>query len=278
MNAATKKARHRGASSHQHTPGKQRRLGRSFLVVVLWSGVITTLGLAYTNLRHYVAMDVKSVAINSAFNHASRDQVSSVIEPLLDHSFFTLDLRAIKASLEELDWIYRAEVRRQWPSGLVINLQEQRPIARWGDNSFVSVDGDVFSGNGVLVSAKLPRLHGPPGTEKTLMNYYLEFNRMLKRNGLALGELVFDQQHVLTAKLNDGVTIFFGSEGVVEKMQRFLAMHNRALAGRDKQLNYVDLRYSNGMAVHWQNPGETNERTVANKESARSPREKAFSG
>lgn len=278
MSAVTKKSHRRGASSKQCSVVKQRRIGHVLLLGVMWSGVIGTTGLAYNNLKHYVAMDVKSVAINSAFNHASRDQVSSVIEPLLNHSFVTLDLRAIKARLESLDWIYRAEVKRQWPNGLVINLQEQRPIARWGDSSFVSVDGDVFSGNGVLVSAKLPRLHGPPGTEKTLMNYYLEFNRLLKRNGLALGELVFDPQHILTAKLNDGVTIYFGSEGVVEKMQRFLAVHNQALASRDKQLNYVDLRYSNGVAVHWQNSGETNERKVANKESARSPREKAFSG
>ncbi len=278
MNATTRKLHRRGASSNQRDSVKQRRFGRTFLVVMLWGGVIATTGLAYNNLKHYVATDVQSVAINSDFNYASRDQVSSVIEPLLSHSFFTLDLRAIKASLEALDWIYRAEVKRHWPSGLVINLQEQRPIARWGNASFVSVDGVVFNGNGVLVSAKLPRLYGPPGTEKTLMNYYLEFNRMLKRNGLSLSELTFDEKHTLTAKLDEGLPIYFGSEELVEKMQRFLAVHSRALADRDKQLDYVDLRYSNGMAVHWQNNGETNERQIADKESTRNAREKAFSG
>ncbi len=278
MNAAARKSRRRGASSYQSNTVKPRRFYRPFLVAMLWGGVILTTGLAYNNLKHYVSMDVQSVAINSAFNHASRDQVSAAIEPLLNHSFFTLDLRAIKARLEALDWIYRAEVRRQWPSGLVINLQEQRPIARWGNASFVSVDGVVFNGNGVLVSSKLPRLHGPPGTEKTLMNYYLEFNRMLKRNGLSLSELTFDAKHTLTAKLNDGLPIYFGSEQLVEKMQRFLAVHSHALADRDKQLDYVDLRYSNGIAVHWQNNGETNERQVADKESARNAGEKAFSG
>lgn len=278
MNATNRKSGRRGASSHQRDTVKQRRGGRTFFIVMLWGGLALTTGLAYSNLKQYVSMDVQSVVINSAFNHASRDQVSTVIEPLLSHSFFTLDLRAIKARLEALDWIYRAEVKRQWPSGLVINLQEQRPIARWGNVSFVSVDGVVFNGNGVLVSAKLPRLHGPPGTEKTLMNYYLEFNRMLKRNGLSLSELTFDEKHTLTAKLNDGLPIYFGSEELVEKMQRFLAVHSHALADRDKQLDYVDLRYSNGIAVHWQNNGETDERQIADKEPARDAGEKAFSG
>ncbi|MGI9283979.1 MAG: cell division protein FtsQ/DivIB [Pseudomonadales bacterium] len=278
MNSQVHKARRRGASSTKRSIVKKRRVGNVLLVFTLWAGVIATTGLAYNNLKHYISLDVQSVAINSAFNYASRDQVSSVIEPMLNTSFFTLDLGAIKTKLESLDWIYRAEVRRQWPNGLVINVQEQRPIARWGDSSFVSVDGDVFSGNGVLVSAKLPRLHGPPGTEKRLMNYFLEFNRMLKRNGLALGELVFDEKHTLSAKLSNGLPIYFGSERLVEKMQRFLAVHSHALAGRDKQLNYVDLRYSNGMAVHWQNSGEKNERQIANKKSARSPRAKAFNG
>lgn len=278
MNAPARTTRRRGASSNKRNAGNKRRLGRVLLVLTLWTGVVVTTGLAYSNLKHYISVNVQSVVVNSAFNYASRDQVSGVIEPLLNQGFFALDLRAIKTKLEMLNWVYRVEVRRQWPKGLVIDVQEQRPIARWGNASFVNVDGQVFSGNGVLVSAKLPRLHGPPGTEKKLMNYYLEFNRMLKRNGLALGELVFDEKRTLSAKLQNGLPIYFGSERLAEKVQRFLAVYTRVLAGRAEKLNYVDLRYSNGMAVHWQKPGEANEREIADKKSARSPREQAFNG
>ncbi len=99
MNVPVRTTRRRGASSNKRSAGKKRRFGRVLLVLTLWTGVVVTTGLAYSNLKHYISVNVQSVVVNSAFNYASRDQVSGVIEPLLNQGFFALDLRAIKTKL-----------------------------------------------------------------------------------------------------------------------------------------------------------------------------------
>jgi cell division protein FtsQ len=52
----------------------------------------------------------------------------------------------------------------------------------------------------------------------------------------------------------------FGREQVMAKLQRFLSMYDHALGRYLPDIKRIDLRYQNGLAVHWlRRPGSGNQ-------------------
>jgi cell division protein FtsQ len=46
-------------------------------------------------------------------------------------NFFTVNLDAVRAAFEKLPWVRKAEVRRRWPDGLELAIEEHVAAARW---------------------------------------------------------------------------------------------------------------------------------------------------
>jgi cell division protein FtsQ len=90
--------------------------------------------------------------------------------------FFTVDLESVRALFESIPWVRRAELRRRWPDCLEVRIEEQVPLARWGqqrrDTQLVNADGQLFRGQS---DATLPLLSGPAGSEGEVARRYVAF-------------------------------------------------------------------------------------------------------
>ena len=81
----------------------------------------------------YADRPIAKVSVEGDLSYISQRAVQQRISPYLAASFFTIDLAGMRGQLEQMPWIAHAEVRRVWPDQVVIRLDEQPPIARWGD-------------------------------------------------------------------------------------------------------------------------------------------------
>ena len=52
--------------------------------------------------------------------------------------------KTIRGSLMDLDWVYRVDVRRRWPSGVSIEVVPETVVAYWNDGGFINVGGEVL--------------------------------------------------------------------------------------------------------------------------------------
>jgi len=221
--------------------------------MLLGTGIaLGMLALAGTAAWRLLELPVERVAVTGELKHVSREHlISRVNDSLQGSGFLWVDLQAIRQSLEQLPWVYRVVVKRHWPNSLEIQVFEQLPIARWGDDAYLNHAGEIFRPAQLSAQQELPWLAGPDGSELQLMQYYKLVQDPLQAAGLRLNALAMDARGGLRALLDEGGELVFGRGEVAEKLQRFLHIYQSRLVRREGQLRSVDLRYSHGAAVLW---------------------------
>ena len=197
---------------------------------------------------------VERVMVSGDLQKVSRERLTASVNRSLRGGFLWADLQQIRAAVENLPWVYRANIRRRWPNRLEIQLVEQLPIARWGDEGYLNHAGELFAPAVMVVDGALPRLAGPAGSEAELMQHYKQIQDGLQPLGLQVAQLSMDSRGGLRARLVSGSELVFGHGDISGKLQRFARVFQTQLAPRVAQLRSIDLRYSHGVAVAWSEP------------------------
>lgn len=209
-------------------------------------------------------------------------QVEYAVRNSVTGNFFTINLDSVRSSFEKLPWVRHAEVRRVWPDGLEVRIEEQVAAARWrqadGEYRLVNTAGEVFI---AASETDLPIFTGPEGSAAQMLDRQKEFTQALLPLGLAPKEMTLSLRQSWQVRLDNGLTLALGRDEnahpVSERLGRFVASYpelrqmaslsttNRAqtelaAAGADDQpstadLNrlftgkLIDMRYPNGFAV-----------------------------
>jgi cell division protein FtsQ len=197
---------------------------------------------------------VERVMVSGDLRQVSRLRLTESVNASLHGGFLRVDLQKIRASVERLPWVYRVVVKRRWPSSLEVQVVEQMPIARWGDQAYLNHAGELFTPAVMIASDELAQLAGPSGSEAELMQHYKLIQDQMQPLGLQLEGLTMDNRGGLRARLSGGGELVFGRGDVNAKMRRFSRVYRAQLAQRMGQLRSVDLRYSHGVAVAWTDP------------------------
>ncbi len=244
-------------SKEELVPARAPRKPWSFnwlnrLMVLIGAGVV--LAAALQGFITLESIPVQRIAVTGNLQHTQTEVVQELVQPALAGGFLNADLAEIRQQLEALPWIYRASVRRRWPSSLEINVIEQLPIARWGEGGFLNHEGEVFQSANAEAWQELPRLVGPEGAQRELMSRYQRLEELLAAIGLEVQTLTIDNRGQLTAQLSGGVNLVLGSEAFLERVQRFVAVYRADLAPRADDIERVDMRYQAGLAVAFRAP------------------------
>ena len=75
---------------------------------------------------------VSRVEIKGELKNTGRAQIEGAL-PRVDGNFFVVDLADVRARVERLPWVRRVAVRRVWPGGLEVTIEEHVALARWGE-------------------------------------------------------------------------------------------------------------------------------------------------
>jgi cell division protein FtsQ len=206
---------------------------------------------------------VRNLVIEGTFQRVTPIQVEAAIAGGPDAGFLTIDLSAVRARVESLDWVDRANVGRQWPDTLIVRVTEHQAAARWGETGLLNVRGELFTEHSQHAFPELPSLAGPPGTEGDVVRRYLAVRGKLAEADLTLESLTLDERGAWRLVLGGGQEIRLGRRDIDERLYRFFDVVAPALAAELKQVEYVDLRYTNGFAVGWRDGPPTNLAAVA---------------
>jgi cell division protein FtsQ len=199
------------------------------------------------------AFPLNTIRVVGDVEHVSVGQVIAALQGRVRGSFFSVDLDSVRSLFETLPWVRRAQVRRLWPDGLEVRLEEHVPLARWGqarESRLVNTYGEPFTGR---AEAALPVLSGPPASEAAVARRYAEFRRALEPLGLEPRSVVLSARYAWQLQLSNGVTVKLGrdreKDDVAERLARFVSVYPYTVGKTGRGLDYVDLRYPNGFAV-----------------------------
>ncbi|MEO5342156.1 MAG: cell division protein FtsQ/DivIB [Gammaproteobacteria bacterium SHHR-1] len=192
--------------------------------------------------------------IEGDLRHLKRADLEQAVAASIRAGFFTVDVQEVKRAAEALPWVERVSVRRVWPDTLHLWVQEQQPLARWGEHALVNPRGQVFRPEPASIPQRLPLLHGPEGSAAELIQRYRQAQALLEGQQMAVGQLHLSQRHSWRLQTDTGIEVHLGREGFGQRLGRWLQVYARLRDSRPQQMQRVDMRYHNGMAVVWVDP------------------------
>ncbi len=227
--------------------------------VLTWGALalLTYGAIAWVGAQPWFAL--RSIEVKTPVKHVTEAQIRLVAERQVRGTFFTVDLDAVRESLEKLPWVREARVERRWPDTLAVSLTEHVPLARWNDDALVSEAGEVFV---AADSAKLPRLSGPEESSDEVIDAYRRHQAALQKIGMRISELRLSPRRAWRIRLDNGMQLALGRDQTDARLARFIELYPRlfdapaamapAQGGAIPPMPApaeVDLRYPDGFAV-----------------------------
>jgi len=235
--------------------GLLKRLSWPLLLVALGFGTYELVQRALP----YADRPIAKISVQGELSYISQQAVQQRIAPFVAASFFTVDLTGMRGELEQMPWIAHAEVRRVWPDQLLIHLEEQLPVARWGDEALLNNQGQAFTPRELANYEHLPQLEGPQRAQEQVMQQYQVLSQMLRPLGFSVARLELRERgswflSTGVGSAGQSIELLLGRDHLVEKMRRFVAIYDETLKEQIANIARIDLRYPNGLAVAWREP------------------------
>lgn len=225
------------------------RIGRIVAPLVAIGIVVATYQLTMVMLDRRIS----SIEISGPFQRVTPLQIEEAISDEIDAGFVGADLDSIQERIIALQWIDQARVARRWPSRISITVTEQVPAAIWGERGLLNVRGELFVTDARHVPAELPRLSGPETRSADVAKRYLDVRDRLIPVGLDLRRVHLDARGAWDMTLHNGVEVRLGRRDVDARTDLFLDIVADIITGRAAEIEYVDMRYSNGFTIGWNN-------------------------
>ena len=215
-------------------------------------------------LARWPGLALRDVQLQGGLMRTNLPTLRAHLAPRLQGGFFNLDLAVVQKAFEAVPWVRRAVVRRVWPNGLLVRLEEHRPAALWqGSGSaindrIVNDRGEVFEApagdieDAPAGAAELPTLAGPEGSAAAMLALYHKLVPVLAGMDQQIDMLELSDRGSWRAELRSGAAIELGrgsAEQVVARTTQFVQTVAAATDQWRAPLEVADLRHSDGYAV-----------------------------
>jgi cell division protein FtsQ len=189
---------------------------------------------------------LREVEVTGTVAHTTRDQVLAIVSGELNGNFFTQDLERARHGFEKLPWVRHANLRRQWPDRLYVEIEEHIAVGRWRDTALINTYGEVFE---AATNERLPVFVASDGTAAEVAQRYEQFRSLLAPLGRRAVQIKLSDRRAWELTLDGGDVLELGREDMQGRLQRYVSAYERTMARLPVRAYRVDLRYPNGFAV-----------------------------
>ncbi len=223
---------------------------KSFIHLICFVALIFFIMYAFNQLKTTQYFPIKEVKI-AGIQHVSHEDVEHLLLPLVNKGFFAVSVEHIRETLNQLPWVSDASVRRVWPNQIRIQVSEKLPFALWNNEKLLSTSGQLFTPSRESFPSDLPEFAGPEGTQLKMLENYSKINKALAPLHFKVARLELSPAHVWSFTLNNGIKVNIGHKDILTRVGDFVKVYPKIIGSRASEVNSVDLRYSNGLAVRW---------------------------
>jgi cell division protein FtsQ len=171
-------------------------------------------------------------------------------------NFFTADLQQVRDMFEQVTWVRKASVRREWPNKLIVTVEEHVPLGLWGDDGrLLSDKGAVFVANiaEAELHGQMMEFSGPDGSEAEVVKRYAELQQWFAPIKLFPISVTASPLMSWSVKFHNGIVIQLGrddaKENVKTRIDRLMTAYPDIASRLNGRIESVDLRYQSGFAV-----------------------------
>ena len=125
-------------------------------------------------------------------------------------------------------------------------IEEHQALARWGTIALVNTHGELFH---AASGSELPMFYGPGDGVIEVASHFGEFNEILKKANLEIAKLELTPRRAWQITTTNGMVVELGRVEMQPRLEKFVSVYSRTIAGLNMKVTYADLRYPNGFAV-----------------------------
>ncbi len=118
-----------------------------------------------------VILPIEKIHVFGELEFINTDDIKAKVKASVTGGYFTVDMNLIREVLLQEPWIKAVTLRRQWPAGLEVAIEERTPIAYWNKNAYLSEAGEAFTPARIDQKLNLPVLNGPQGRHATVWQF-----------------------------------------------------------------------------------------------------------
>ncbi len=207
--------------------------------------------------------NIENVKIKGKFVHSSPQKIEAGLRDMSFGNFFALDLNHVKQRLEQLPWVARADIRREWPDTLAVQITEHRPAMRWQDNDevhdskgqlWLTTKAEVIEVPDDLKTDEAIDLQGNRYYAKSILEAAVRWRKSLAVHDLILLKVKQSETQAWSLALrsqqdDEMFEVLLGNTQVEDRLERFKYLFEEQFRFSDYRLERVDARYPNGLAV-----------------------------
>lgn len=196
-------------------------------------------------------LPIQKVDWRGDFKYLNQAELDTLITPYIATNLYLLDAEALEQELEAHPWVRSISLHKAWPEQLFINVEEQFPVAFWGDKQLLNQFGEVFEGDLPAKAGIFPTIYSPVESGRKMAEHYIDLMKMLDGLGLEIVELIEDDSGSWRMKFRQGQEVILGRKEQEKRVKRFRVGYMQELRAKFADVRVIDLRYTNGFAVEW---------------------------
>lgn len=225
-----------------------RKVRNFFLLILL------TLSLAFVifKVRHFLLNQwvIDNISISGNVQYLDPKELEPVAKEFIGKSLVFADIEALHVKLLALDWVKDAEISRSWPATLDVRLHEEKPLALLRGEKIISTEGKTLK---ILEGREysIPNFVVEDEYLADAFENYFDFLSKISVVGLGINKLSHNSVEGWRINVNRDFDIVVGHSNLMARLGRFVLAYHRKLESESKTFDYVDLRYTNGVAIGW---------------------------
>ena len=222
----------------------------SFRSSMLFASVLLVVVLVWLGRdANWLSYPLKSYQLQTQTTHVNQQEINTVLQDYLGQSFWEIRLPEVQARLQQIDWVWQADVSRKWPSELTIALTEQTPIARWGEDGLINQQAEVFYPHKLGKYEQLVRIDAPLKMRQEALQQLIALQQELSNTQMIVTSLSYQADHSWRVSTLQEIDIYLPYDNWAQRLALFFKVFNQFDPDVLTKASGFDLRYSNGFTI-----------------------------
>lgn len=179
--------------------------------------------------------------------------IKEEILPLIKEGFFNVKPAQVKERLlAAMPWVDDAYIRLGWPNTLIVTIYEKKPSAIWNQNTLLDAQGNIFTIPNLNYPGikTLPLLEGDSSRQSMVFYIYKQIQPVLLSIS-PIAKISLRDDLYWEIQLQNGLILFLGMQDMMPALSRFKLAYPQVISAHINAIEYIDLRYSNGISIRW---------------------------
>jgi cell division protein FtsQ len=217
---------------------------------VLAVGLFAVVGVGVCALLYVMNTPVQIVRVTGDLTTAERDAVQAAVAQRVEGGLLSVSLDHVVGNVLALTWPRDVRARRVWPNIIEVSVAKDPIVARWGEGFVLNSIGEVIDAAGVP-DATLPLIRCANANGARAMQIFQMLGQVLSDTSLKIAEVDEDALGEWQVRFTNNVTVALGHEELLERVERFARVYRAVIEPRLDEVDHIDARYRNGVAVGW---------------------------